>query len=665
MAVSTIAAASENILIEDDAAFERYRRQGVVTGSGGPGDPYVIAGRKLFSGLDLSRPAIRIANTQKSFVIRGNTIWGGSVGIQIENARNGVVENNEISGSPTRFRRFVHALVRSRFRIGNRIEMKGMSTGIELVRAGNISVKGNTVRKIVGLASRYRGSRANHGVGIRLRESRNVTLAENNIRGVAGGVGRAGLPNLLGRLAAGMLDGHGGGAGSAAGVEIDRSQSVKLRKNNINFIFGGAGGAGGAGTLSMVGKGGGEGGGGGSSYGVVMSRSTGIRLASNRIERIFGGAGAAGAAGAASFGLGGGGGGQGGTGGNAHAIVASGCRAVLLHSNAIVKVMAGAGGSGAAGGFPSGPGGRTGRGGKAFGALFSGTTGVRTSGNTVERVLGGAGAGGTVGGAGIGLLGGASGRPGGQAGAAFGFAFLRSRDIKNAGNRFQTLRGAAGGAGGAGSAGFGPAGGNGGRGGDGGSAAGLFFFHSHEITNRKNTGKNIVGGRGAAGAAGATALVYSGDGGHAGRGGHAALIWTMGSSTKMTNLDNRGDVVAGGRGGSGGAGAIDAVWNLDFGRGGRVGAGGRAAGLLITPRGAQGRLQRMKKQGWGITRNSGNIVKRRQHGTPGLMNGFGDGLKKPRPPRKTITDWTFQYRARATVGPGTFRTGVRVRQQHR
>jgi hypothetical protein len=642
LSLAAQAHASKNILIDGDAGFERYRRAGLVTGSGTPTDPYVIAKLDL-SGLDLSRPAIRIANTSKSFVVRNNRIRGGSVGIQIENARDGRVEMNGISGTRTRFRRFVLALVRSRLRFRGHIDLKGMSTGIELINADNIQVSKNVVNKIVGLPGTYRGSRARDGVGIRLKRSRNITLAQNRIKGVTGGVGRVGSPNTLSLMfGAGLKKWGGGHAGRGIGIAIDGSDRVRLKKNTISYIFGGAGGAGGPGVVGLLATRGGGAGDGGSSYGVTMSRSTKVALSLNRIERIFGGAGAAGGAGATG-GLGGGGG-EGGNGGNAHAIKAHGCKTVLLYDNAIVKVMAGAGGAGAAGGFPSASGGATGRGGKAFAALFSKTTGIRNVHNRVDRVFGGAGAAGPLGAAGIGLLGGASGRGGGRAGSAYGFAFLGSRNITNSKNRFNTLRGAAGGAGGAGSAGLGLSGGHGGRGADGGSAAGLFFYRSHGIANLRNSGNNIIGGRGAAGAAGATAMVVSGDGGHAGRGGHAALIWTMGMSTRISNVGNRAELVHGGRGGSGGAGAIDAVWDLDYGKGGRRGGGGRAAGQLITPRGAKTRLKRMKQLRWGIRKSIDNVVVGRKHGGQGMLNGFGDGLKRPRPPRSSVPDSSFKYR---------------------
>ena len=130
-------------------------------------------------------------------------------------------------------------------------------------------------------------------------------------------------------------------------------------------------------------------------------------------------------------------------------------------------------------------------------------------------------------------------------------------------------------------------------------------------------------------------------------------------------MGNRAGLLHGGRGGSGGVGAIDAIWDLDIGKGGRKGVGGRAAGRLITPRGNKARLEQMKQQRWGIRKSVDNVAVGRKHGTSGMMNGVGDGVKKPRPPRPSVPDTGFKYRMSIGTLLGTTTSSFHSRTSRR
>lgn len=77
------------ILIEDDAGFTAAN--GVISGSGTRGDPYVIAGWEIDgSG---ATAAIEIRNTRAHFEIRDAMVTGYQDGVVLTNVQNGRILN--------------------------------------------------------------------------------------------------------------------------------------------------------------------------------------------------------------------------------------------------------------------------------------------------------------------------------------------------------------------------------------------------------------------------------------------------------------------------------------------------------------------------------------------------------------------------------------------
>jgi len=101
--VGVVAVAADSVLTDHDPIvigndYEFTAQNGVVSGSGTIGDPYIIAGWKIDAGY--SRYGISIHRTDRYFVIRNVKISGASqAGIFLSYVENGTVKDCDLSGN--------------------------------------------------------------------------------------------------------------------------------------------------------------------------------------------------------------------------------------------------------------------------------------------------------------------------------------------------------------------------------------------------------------------------------------------------------------------------------------------------------------------------------------------------------------------------------------
>ncbi len=623
------------IKIYNDTAF--ISTNGVNSGTGTKGDPYIISNWKINTPGDIG---IEVINTTKYFKILNCSISNQMIGIRFENVINGVIYNNTIKDL-----------------IGN----SNAATGILIENSTNIDITQNLIDNIRG-SSGFDGSDGNDMVipsvnptdgsagengqnafGISITDSNYVNLIQNNISDILSGNGGAGgnggncLVNDT--VTDGGFGGNGGDSGTAKGIDISHSNHTRITTNtiyNVTSGIGGAGGTGGIGSESLgyqdsgVGGDNGNRGKGGDAYGIYIDTGKNYTLDNIKIDKIIGGIGGLGGNGGAGgnwtevqadpfiWARDGGSSGQGGAGG-----MAFGCdfeyitNSEISYSN-ITNIFGGKGGNGGTGGKGGkapgaqwespGSGGTSmsaGDGGQAVGIRLNSCINFNSSNNLLKSITGGSGGIGGIGGSpgeliqndlALDTMGswGSIGGNGGSGGPAYGilgenytYGACNFNDIIsiNGGYGGNAGNGADGGIGSM----NGGDGSNGGMSGAAGIAIGMRFYTIMNISIYMNYITSICGGKG-------------GNGGDGGSGGHSwnenagwAGVGTAGSpggigagiallsAINITNSNNDISFIYGGSGGNGGNGGNGGDGDITernlfgMGMGGGGGDGGKGS----------------------------------------------------------------------------------------
>jgi hypothetical protein len=412
-----ISASRGEIKIYNDSAF--ILANGVGSGSGTKGDPYIISNWNLNS--PISGFCIEIVNTTSYFEIKNNDLSNGIVGIMLQNVTNGKVFYNTFQGFNT--------------------------TGVRVINSIHVNITNNVIFNIYGDAgfngadgtigdpptSGTSGTDGGDVSGIYTSNSSFLSISYNNISDVQGGAGGNGGDGgdylQDNSWTVGGIGGLGGEGGSGTGIIIESSNHSIIDNNNIQDLFGGIGGLGGAGghgsdmiTVEDWGGDGGEsgaGGRGGNTIGIFIDPSYNISIYYNNISTLFGGLGGdsqnAGNGGLGNgWWCGGGNGGdskEGGEGGSASGMLLDNAQGNDNSRNKIWNIFGGNGGNGGVGGNGGDvtdmadtmagwgrSGGIGGHGGYSYGFNIKNSQDINNSLNVINNLLGGNGGNGGNGG---------------------------------------------------------------------------------------------------------------------------------------------------------------------------------------------------------------------------------------------------------------------------
>ena len=287
-----ISASRGEIKIYNDSAF--ISANGVLSGSGTQGDPYLIYNWDI--NTPVSGFCIEIVNTSSYFEIINCSFSDGIAGVMLQNVTNGKVINNT-------FQDFSRA-------------------GVRAVNSKKTNITDNVISNIYG-AEGLNGADGTTGdtptsggigtdgegvTGIYTSNSSFLYISYNKISDIYGGLGGSGgnggdaLPDAQWPMEANGADGaNGGQGGSGIGIVVENSNHSVIFNNNIQNLFGGTGGSGGSGghgsdmiTVETWGGDGGvsgAGGRGGKVIGIYVDPSYNVSSYYNNISNLYGGSG--------------------------------------------------------------------------------------------------------------------------------------------------------------------------------------------------------------------------------------------------------------------------------------------------------------------------------------------------------------------------------------
>ncbi len=302
---------------------------------------------------NFTRVQVAVAAKSSSPAIENNTILLAAGGLRLESSAS-LVADNEIDGQGIGA---IGVILASSTASLERNRINGTVLGIQTMTSGSPTIVENQLSNISGgfalgmfidhqtsvnitgnviqgvrAKDATAGGQGNAAAGILTNATASVTIAQNSITGVQGGLGGAGPSSVL------LAGSPGGNGGPAAGIAIGGAKSVLVEGNTLSGIRGGRGGDGGqSGALA-----GGKGGIGGYAIGIeLFSASGNVSFLTNTIQGAGGGDGGAGGQG----GSGSVADGAGGAGGDAYGLFSLGGQNASLSGNTVESTVAGSGGS--------------------------------------------------------------------------------------------------------------------------------------------------------------------------------------------------------------------------------------------------------------------------------------------------------------------------------
>ena len=279
---SQASSVGRTLRVTSDAELARLATRG----AGSASDPYVLAGHHIAGNFSLATGSdldvcFDISNTTRPFRLEDCSCRFAHVGVRLSNVRNATLEQLSLTGIIGVF--------------GWATEGGGgeNGVGVQLDRSSDITLSHVTVSDVYGGFGTFgtpgsrdaRGRAGGAAVGIAATESRNVDVADSQLRDLWGGAGGAGAVGLF----AGDSGGNGGLGGMAIAVQIEGGGAITVERTAIGRVRAGAGAAAAVSNVFLWGGGnGGNAGDGNDALGIVAHGTSAITITGNDFAEQYG-----------------------------------------------------------------------------------------------------------------------------------------------------------------------------------------------------------------------------------------------------------------------------------------------------------------------------------------------------------------------------------------